>query len=162
MKDAIKLSYQDQETTFATLSKISGVCITTLHSRWRKMGRPSNVPDEMMGPSRAKGRDAVITLDGQPTTIKKLMTLFRMGKSTVAKKVKLRKGKMLTKHFVNKNRSPTVAKSKPSRVVFKEDRSPGWLERREFPNTGNNGFCKVDRSNDGHRQGLELIPFYTE
>jgi len=40
----------------------------------------------------------------------------------------------------------------------KEDRSPGWLEKREFPNAGNNGFCKVERSNQSCCGMLANVP----
>lgn len=47
MKDAIKLSHRGHETTFAALSKLSGVCIATLHSRWRQAGRPTESQKEI-------------------------------------------------------------------------------------------------------------------
>lgn len=83
-----------------------------------------------------------IYLDGRPTTYEELQVRFSCGPQTVARKLKTHGRHLLSSMF---------AKRKPAQQIIVnlppvEDRSPGWLERREFPNAGVNGFskCPVD------------------
>lgn len=91
------------------------------------------------GMTTPRKRDQIY-LDGEPTTYQAIQLRFDC--SPVKVLTRLRKyGRMLTSSMFEKKKQP-VAISRP----HVEDRSPGWLERKEFPNAGKNGFskCPVD------------------
>lgn len=83
-----------------------------------------------------------IYLDGEPTTYQALQLRFDC--SPVKVLMRLRKyGRRLTSSmFETKKKAQPMVISRPHVEV----RSPGWLERKEFPDAGKNGFskCPVD------------------
>lgn len=173
MRDEIQLSYQGQCTTFAALSRITGMSVGVLYARWKRIGKPHEIPESILGVACKKTLPYQITLDGDPVTVRRLEFRFGLGKSSIKKKIKLHSGVLLTEHFQETKKavketpiSPVQVKTvkatpKPKKKIVAEDRSPGWLERREFPKAGDNGFCKVEVANSGHKPGLEGMPFYT-
>lgn len=84
----------------------------------------------------------IIYLDGRPTTYEELQVRFSCGPNTVAKKLKTHGRHLLSSMFAKRKTAQQIIVNRPP----VEDRSPGWLERREFPDSGKNGFskCPVD------------------
>lgn len=87
-----------------------------------------------------------IFLDGELTCYLELQERFNISSSTVARILKKHGRRLRTPMFAKRRAKKDSQSVVVVKHIHREDRSPGWLERREFPQAGANGFskCPVD------------------
>lgn len=132
-------TYLDGEiTSYLDLQEKFNISSTTVARFIKKHGRL--LSSSMFTKNRATRKRYQLYLDGELTCCLELQKRFKIPASTVEKLVNDHGRWLLTSMFAKKKAK------KDAQVVVKhihwEDRSPGWLERREFPQAGANGFSK--------------------
>lgn len=134
--------YQGESIGLNDLAKSKGHSAILIYHRWRRIGRPTEVTDEIFALPGAHGEPPSYTLDGVLMSAEAIAAIVGTTKYYVVKMGK-RHGKQLTQqHF--KSYKPAVAARGEK---FQDERSPGWLERKLFPDAGKSGFNKVERGN---------------
>lgn len=143
-------------TTFSEMSSESGVSVQTLYDRWKRLGRPQDIPDSMLGPPATKGWTRIkITFDGQIIAISALAALIGQSRSSIYRKIAVHGAALKTEHFQpqQQGKAKEDAEDKPSApwspvaqrqpVHDPNDRSPGWCERK-YDFLRNSGVRKSD------------------
>ena len=172
MPKGIQVEFKGEMRFLSKLADSHGISRNAANWRWVQAGRPETVTAELFNPSTGRQLKVMATFNGERMSMVRIAEKAGVSLATVRKKRKLL-GIVLTSAdlVVNKN----IRRKKPAKSVYvvlstspaqlpTVDRSPGWLERREFPNAGNGGFGKVERCNFAGfvNKGGSHFPVYAE
>jgi predicted DNA-binding transcriptional regulator AlpA len=124
------IHYRGSLTSIADLSKLSGINYQTLYDRWKRLGFPDDAPESMLAaPVQCVKVSGIVTLDGEPISIRALMKVSGMTVSTVYRVIK-EQGSNLTTDSIRKDRSSSETIKIDVPEYDPNDRSPGWCERK--------------------------------
>lgn len=166
-KTRTKVCYFGEMVDLWDLATDAGLENKTVLKRWRLVGRPADITlvSELFRPSQ-KANPPTFDVDGVRMTIKAAAEKFGVSQNTIRSKIAkygtcVKAGQLRVNKNMQKHKKGAWPEGRPAQKVA-NDKAIGWAERKYFPDAGECGFTKIDKTRTNahmHRGSAYLKSF---